>query len=186
MRLVSKIKQMSNLKKLLLLGGIVVVALALALCVQKPEEITTPTPVQPKELKLSDFPEVFKDNTLIVIGTPDSNPMLKEVMLWLMFWKLMKVLQEKVKVCQRFLQNPWDKDKAMLLVEGWDGFGIESAEWLLQNKQLNKNKVISEWENTMAWIDKKRGIALILNDEYILGEEIEIKIKNFGRVSSQV
>ena len=84
------------------------------------------------------------------------------------------------------MQNPWDKDKAMLLVEGWDGFGIESAEWLLQNKQLNKNKVISEWENTMAWIDKKRGIALILNDEYILGEEIEIKIKNFGTEDFEV
>ena len=68
MGFISKIKQMSNLKKLLVFGGIVVIALALALCVQKPEEVT-PTPAQPeKELKLSDFPEVFKENTLIVIG----------------------------------------------------------------------------------------------------------------------
>ena len=44
------------------------VALVAGLCVQKPEGIKT-TPLQPeKELKLSDFPEVFKKNTLIVVG----------------------------------------------------------------------------------------------------------------------
>ncbi|HIE41613.1 MAG TPA: hypothetical protein EYP80_03010 [Candidatus Aenigmarchaeota archaeon] len=58
MSFVSKIRQMSNLKKFLLFGGIVVVALTLALCVQKPKEV----------IKLSDFPEIFKEDTLIVIG----------------------------------------------------------------------------------------------------------------------
>ena len=43
---------MSNLKKLLLLGGIIVVALALALYVQKLEEITTPTSVPTPEVKV--------------------------------------------------------------------------------------------------------------------------------------
>ncbi|RLG05156.1 MAG: hypothetical protein DRN68_09000 [Thaumarchaeota archaeon] len=46
------------------------VALVAGLCVQKPEGIKpTPTPLQPaEELKLSDFPEAFKDSTLIVVG----------------------------------------------------------------------------------------------------------------------
>ena len=44
------------------------VALVAGLCVQKPEGIE-PTPLQPaEELKLSDFPEAFKDGTLIVVG----------------------------------------------------------------------------------------------------------------------
>jgi len=44
------------------------VALVAGLCVQKPEGIE-PTPLQPaEELKLSDFPEAFKDSTLIVVG----------------------------------------------------------------------------------------------------------------------
>ena len=44
------------------------VALVAGLCVQKPEGIE-PTPLQPaEELKFSDFPEAFKDSTLIVVG----------------------------------------------------------------------------------------------------------------------
>ena len=44
------------------------VALVAGLCVQKPEGIE-PTPLQSvEELKLSDFPEAFKDSTLIVVG----------------------------------------------------------------------------------------------------------------------
>jgi len=50
------------------MGGILMVALVAGLCVQKPEGIE-PTPLQPvEELKLSDFPEAFKDSTLIVVG----------------------------------------------------------------------------------------------------------------------
>ena len=54
---------MLNLKKSLLIVGMALVALMLALWVQKPEDLT-----HPKELKLSDFPEVFEDSTLIIIG----------------------------------------------------------------------------------------------------------------------
>jgi len=62
-----KLKQMHR-KKILLMGGILMVALVAGLCVQKPEGIK-PTPIQPaEELKLSDFPEAFKDSTLIVVG----------------------------------------------------------------------------------------------------------------------
>jgi len=48
------------------MGGILLVALVAGLCVQKPEGIE-PTPLQPaEELKLSDFPEVFKEDILVV------------------------------------------------------------------------------------------------------------------------
>jgi uncharacterized SAM-binding protein YcdF (DUF218 family) len=52
-------------KKFVLIVLICLVAgvLLIAGCVQKPEETKSPT-----ELKLSNFPEVFKENTLIVVG----------------------------------------------------------------------------------------------------------------------
>ena len=63
-----KLKHM-HWKKILLVGGILMVVLVAGLCVQKPEGIKlTPTSLQPaEELKLSDFPEAFK-STLIVVG----------------------------------------------------------------------------------------------------------------------
>ena len=62
-----KLKHM-HWKKILLVGGILMVALVAGLCVQKPEGIE-PTPLQPsEELKLYDFPEAFKDSTLIIVG----------------------------------------------------------------------------------------------------------------------
>jgi len=49
------------------------VALVAGLCVQKPEGIE-PTLLQPaEELKLSDFPEAFKDSTLIIVGDNTSD-----------------------------------------------------------------------------------------------------------------
>mgnify|MGYP007109728207 CR=1 FL=1 len=45
------------------------VALVAGLCVQKPEGIKTTPQIQPaEELKLSDFPEKFKEKTVIVLG----------------------------------------------------------------------------------------------------------------------
>jgi len=69
-----KVKQM-HWKKILLVGGILMVALVAGLCVQKPEGTKpTPTPLQPsEELKLSDFPDAFKDSTLIIVGDDASD-----------------------------------------------------------------------------------------------------------------
>ena len=51
------------------MGGILVVAFVAGLCVQKPEGIKTTPQIQPaEELKLSDFPEKFKEKTVIVLG----------------------------------------------------------------------------------------------------------------------
>ena len=67
-----KLKQMLW-KKILLVEGILMVAFVAGLCVQKPEGIE-PTPLQPsEEQKLSDFPEAFKDSTLIIVGDDASD-----------------------------------------------------------------------------------------------------------------
>ena len=68
-----KLKHM-HWKKILLVGGILMVVLVAGLCVQKPEGTKpTPTPLQPaEELKLSDFPEAFK-STLIIVGDNTSD-----------------------------------------------------------------------------------------------------------------
>ena len=54
-------------QKTKILIGILIIAIALIGVLIYQFYLASP-PAQPKELKLSDFPEVFKENTLIVIG----------------------------------------------------------------------------------------------------------------------
>ena len=64
--MINKLKQ-TSWKKILLIGVILMIPLIVNLRVQKLEGKTI-KPFQPsKELKLSDFPEVFKNSTLIII-----------------------------------------------------------------------------------------------------------------------
>jgi len=149
------------------------VALVAGLCVQKPEGIE-PTPLQPaEELKLSDFPEAFKDSTLIIVGdntsdiemqavneiadylenetgnkplikkhseisdedkrnynliivgTPKTNPLLEEVYAMTNATRVTEEFPGEGKGVLEILPNPWNKSKAMLLVEGWDECGIK-------------------------------------------------------------
>jgi len=170
--MVDKLKQM-HWKKILLIGGILMVALVAGLCVQKPEGIKT-NPLQPsEELKLSDFPEAFKstliivgDNAsdiemqaaneiadylenetgnkplikkhseisdedkknynLIVVGTPETNPFLKEVYAMTNATRVTEEFPGEGKGILEILPNPWNKSKAILLVEAWDGIGLVS------------------------------------------------------------
>jgi hypothetical protein len=69
--------RLTNMRKKITLGILIALSIiVIAGCLQKsemPTQLPTPnqtiTPVQPtKELKLSDFPDVFKESTVIVIG----------------------------------------------------------------------------------------------------------------------
>jgi len=53
----------------IILKVILVVAFVAGLYVQKPEGVKIAPQIQPaEELKLSDFPDAFKDSTLIIVG----------------------------------------------------------------------------------------------------------------------
>lgn len=170
-----KLKQMHR-KKILLVGGILMVALVAGLCVQKPEGIKT-TPLQPaEELKLSDLPEAFKDSTLIIVGdnasdiemqavneiadylenetgnkplvkkyseisdedkrnnnliivgTPKTNPLLEEVYAMTNATRVTEEFPGEGKGVLEILRNPWDESGVIFLIEGSDekgvGFGV--------------------------------------------------------------
>jgi len=59
-------------------------------------------------------------------------------------------------------------------VEGSDKWGVKGWEILKQSEYFGVENI------TLTWIDYKRKIELILKDNYPLGEEIKISIKNFG------
>ena len=131
-------------------------------------------PQHKKDLKLSDFPEVFKENTLIVtgdnisgfemrtvngivdylekkgysvlvkkyseikekdrrnynliiVGIPGKNPLLEEIYGMTDAVKVTDKYPGQYKGIIEILRNPWNKEKAVLLVEGSDGFGVEGA-----------------------------------------------------------
>jgi len=154
--------------------------------VQKPEGIE-PTPLQPaEELKLSDFPEAFKDSTLIivgdnasvvemqaaneiadylenetgnkplikkyseisyedkrnynliVVGTPSSNPMLKEVYEVADVSEVNETFPGEGKGILEILANPWDKSKAILLVESMHERGLRGDILFLKSEYYEK------------------------------------------------
>lgn len=150
---------------------LVVGVLLIAGCVEKFEEISTPE----KELKLSDFPEAFKENTLIVIGdnvseieiqaaneiagylenrtgnkplvkkyseitekdkrnynliiigTPKSNIILKEIYTIADVLEVNETFPGEGKGVLEILRNPWNKERVLLLVEGSDKWGVLSS-----------------------------------------------------------
>jgi len=142
--------------------------------VQKPEGIKPTPPIQPaEELKLSDFPEAFKDSTLIVVGdntsdiemqavneiadylenetgnkplvkkysevseedkrnynlivvgTPKTNPFLEEVYAMTDATRVMEEYPREERGILEILPNPWDEEKAMLLVERSDEWRVK-------------------------------------------------------------
>jgi hypothetical protein len=180
------------MRKELALICLVVVVLLVAGCVQKEKG------VKPKELKLSDFPDVFKENTLIVIGdnaseieiqaaneiagylenktgnkalvkrcsevteedkksnliivgTPNSNPMLKEVYAMADVLQINETFPGEYTGVLEIARNPWNKSKAMLLVEGWDEDVVIVGNRMISSiidLQINKLCFISpNWKN---------------------------------------
>ena len=173
----------------------VVMMLSLVACIK--EEAVTKD--KEKELVLSDFPEVFKESTmivigsnaseieiqaaneiaeylenetgnkplikkysevteenkrnynLIVVGTPNFNPMLKEIYAIADVLEVNETYPREGKGVLEIARNPWDGSKAMLLVEGWDKDGVIVGNKMIPSiidSQINKLCVISpNWKN---------------------------------------
>ena len=160
-------------------------------CLNTPEE--TPEELQAEELMLSDFPDVFENETIIVIGnnaslieeesadaiavrlelenltgnlsiimnetalsddnktgynlilvgTPDSNSLLQVVYNLTNATEVTEEYPGANKGVLEILRNPWNVDKAMLLVVGSDEWGVKAAASKLeQTYSINETSAI--------------------------------------------
>ena len=211
-------KVIPTLKKLLLLIGIIALPLVLICCVKKTENPTPTSAIQP-ELKLLDFPEIFKKTTLIIIGdksseieiqaaneiasylenktrnrplikkyseisdedkrnynlivvgTPKTNPFLQEVYAMTNATRVTEEFPGEGKGVLEILRNPWDEEKAMLLVEGWDEWGVKGTEnSLLEPMKIHVKKKIASYtlnEDEMSEI-------IELAKQYLLSNNIKV------------
>ena len=158
----------------------------------------------PEELKLSDFPEVFKKGTaivvgenasqiekesaeviaanlenltgnrpkiltigtesfkyaynLIIVGTPNSNEVLGGVYNMTDATRVTDEYPGENKGVLEILRNPWNEEKAMLLVGGSDERGVKAGSEILRYAaELDKTEVIVDWEHV---VENKRAVVL--------------------------
>jgi hypothetical protein len=83
---------------------------------------------------------------LIILGTPNSNEVLKEVYNMANATRVTDEYPGENKGVLEILRNPWNKDKAMLLVEGSDEWGVKAGCMELEQiRGISKASVIADW-----------------------------------------
>ncbi|MDY6966171.1 MAG: hypothetical protein SVM80_09455 [Halobacteriota archaeon] len=86
------------------------------------------------------------DYNLLLVGTPESNKMFKEVYNMTDATRVTDGYPGENKGILEILENPWDEDKAMLLVAGSDEWGVKTGDLILRNQRLEKkNKIFVDW-----------------------------------------
>ena len=182
--------------KILIIGGVVVL-ICLIGSILLWQKISEPTqlPAQPtQELKLSDFPEAFKEKTvivlgdnaseierqaaeeiknflvehnssyikiidsqkiesfkkgynLVIIGTPKTNPLLEEVYAMTNATRVTEEFPGEGKGVLEILRNPWSEEKAMLLVEGSDEWGVKAIAESISgmNRNIRDKIFVTDW-----------------------------------------
>ena len=183
----------------LTIGIIILICLAIAgglSCLNLHEQTQEET--QKEELKLSDFPDVFKNDTLIVIGenasqiekesaeviaaklenltgnttiiindtafvednktsynlilvgTPKSNNLLQEVYNLTNATKVTAEYPGENKGILEILRNPWNEEKAMLLVEGSDEWGVKAGSEILMEDEKIHGRILTTMLKVMC------------------------------------
>ena len=96
---------------------------------------------KPEIKKCSEIGELERrEYNLIVIGTPESNKMLREIYGISEALGVNESFPGEGKGMLEILPNPWNKDRAMLLVEGSDGEGLKHArEYLFDEEYLRES-----------------------------------------------
>jgi len=86
---------------------------------------------------------------LVILGTPNSNEVLKEVYKMTDVTRVTDEYPGEGKGVLEILKNPWDEDKAMLLVAGSDEWGVKAgSEVLEQPQELNESHIVVEWKES--------------------------------------
>jgi hypothetical protein len=96
---------------------------------------------------------------LIILGTPNSNEVLKEVYKMANVTGVTDEYPGEGKGVLEILKNPWDEDKAMLLVAGSDEWGVKAGSEKIVKKgdALQGKTIITEWI---------KGLVLTENETY--------------------
>jgi len=80
---------------------------------------------------------------LVIIGTPKTNPLLEEVYAMTNVARVTEEFPGEGKGVLEILRNPWDEEKAMLLVEGSDEWGVKAGrEILVKDEETLQGKII--------------------------------------------
>ena len=88
---------------------------------------------------------------LIIVGTPNSNKILEEVYNMTDATRVTDEYPGENRGVLEILRNPWNEEKAMLLVEGSDEWGVKAVSMELEQiLELNKASVVMEWEESEA------------------------------------
>ena len=93
--------------------------------------------------------ESFKYSyNLIIVGTPKSNEVLEEVYNMTDAIRVTDEYLGENKGVLEILANPWNEEKAMLLVEGSDKRGVKAGSLILKESKKLKNevKIFIDWE----------------------------------------
>ena len=95
--------------------------------------------------KYSEIAERDKKNNLIIVGTPNSNPMLKEVYEMADVLEVNETYPGEGKGVLEILRNPWGEEGAMLLVSSKDMTGLfVSTKEIIEFKEINNNSKITD------------------------------------------
>jgi hypothetical protein len=96
------------------------------------------------------FVEADKSNfNLILVGTPNSNSILEQIYNLTNLTKVTKEYPGENKGILQILENPWNPDKALLMVVGSDDYGVKAGSEALTNdekiKELSGGTVVTEF-----------------------------------------
>ena len=124
--------------------------------------------LQKEELMLSDYPEVFKNDTIIVIGENASQ--IETESAEAIATRVTEEYPGENKGILEILWNPWNEEKAILLVEGSDEWGVKAGRGMLTEnekiKELSGERTVTEFmkepETNESWV--------IASDDELLGK----------------
>jgi len=85
---------------------------------------------------------------LIIVGTPKSNKVLEEVYKMTNATRVTDEYPGENRGILEILRNPWNEEKAMLLVEGSDEWGVKAGSEVLEQAKENESSVIVKWEDS--------------------------------------
>lgn len=111
----------------------------------KLEELTGIEPIISKDNEVSE--EDRENYNLVLVGTPNSNNLLQEVFDVTNATRVTKEYPGGGKGILEILRNPWNEDKAILLVEGSDECGVNAGELMMKDRRSEeKTKIFVDWK----------------------------------------
>jgi hypothetical protein len=114
----------------------------------KLEELTGNEPIKKKDSEVSENDK--RDYNLVLVGTPNLNNLLQEMYDATNATRVTEEYPGEGKGILEILRNPWNSDKALLIVAGSDEWGAKAGGEILEQARENMSSVIVKWEDFEA------------------------------------